>query len=59
MPAWCDRILWRTGETGMCEDSDIKLLEYNDSQEQCMSDHKPVYGLYQFQVKKHFYVYTF
>ncbi|KAJ7523802.1 hypothetical protein O6H91_18G063200 [Diphasiastrum complanatum] len=37
LPAWCDRILWRS-----VEDCNVKLLSYNSSPAIMTSDHKPV-----------------
>jgi len=51
-PAWCDRILWRKGETNTCTKEDISLVKYGTTWEQKMSDHKPVYCLFQFQANQ-------
>merc|ERR1719474_59798 len=42
-PAWCDRILWRRGSKKTTDISDVKCLRYSSSEEQTMSDHKPVF----------------
>jgi len=44
MPAWCDRILWRKGDTKRAKASEVKLLRYDATQELIMSDHKPVWA---------------
>ena len=51
MPAWCDRILWRAGETSTSELEDLELFEYNHCLELNTSDHKPVYALMSLQVR--------
>eukprot|EP00484_Ammonia_sp_Unknown_P015828 CAMPEP_0197075902 /NCGR_PEP_ID=MMETSP1384-20130603/211844_1 /TAXON_ID=29189 /ORGANISM="Ammonia sp." /LENGTH=710 /DNA_ID=CAMNT_0042514751 /DNA_START=22 /DNA_END=2151 /DNA_ORIENTATION=+ len=43
-PAWCDRILWRTGSKKTTEIGDIRCARYSTSMDQKMSDHKPVYA---------------
>eukprot|EP01084_Bolivina_argentea_P265255 449540_1 len=48
-PAWCDRILWRTGITKTTSISDVKCVKYSMSMNQMMSDHKPVYALIQYK----------
>jgi len=49
MPAWCDRVLWSKGDKTTCNLEDVKLLEYGMSTKQTMSDHKPVYALFEFE----------
>eukprot|EP01038_Epipyxis_sp_PR26KG_P011508 gene11508-15414_t len=46
-PAWCDRILCRTAT----KDS-IQQLDYNRVSSLCASDHKPVYSVFNCQVRK-------
>jgi len=52
MPAWCDRILWSKGDKTTCKADDVKLIEYGMSTKQTMSDHKPVYALFQFEANQ-------
>jgi len=47
-PAWCDRILWRRGSTKTTDISDVKCRRYSSSEEQTMSDHKPVFAHLEF-----------
>ena len=46
--AWCDRILWRQGESVRCSPEDVSQLKYFHSMEQIISDHKPVYSHFKF-----------
>ena len=43
-PAWCDRILWRRGNTKTTDIQDVECQRYSMSEEQTMSDHKPVFA---------------
>eukprot|EP00826_Nyctotherus_ovalis_P057454 TRINITY_DN7853_c0_g1_i14.p1 TRINITY_DN7853_c0_g1~~TRINITY_DN7853_c0_g1_i14.p1 ORF type:complete len:330 (-),score=84.44 TRINITY_DN7853_c0_g1_i14:42-1031(-) len=43
VPSWRDRILWLKTDFIACE-------EYNSSNELVLSDHKPIYGVYQVRV---------
>lgn len=45
VPSWCDRILFNNTKK-------IKGLEYNHVEMFRESDHKPIYGIYQIQVKE-------
>ena len=44
-PAWCDRILW-------IENDSIKCHEYNCVNSICVSDHKPIYGVFSVHLKE-------
>jgi len=46
IPAWCDRILWRT-----LQKSDLRLVRYSRA-ELRTSDHKPVYAIFEVKVKR-------
>lgn len=48
-PAWCDRVLWRTG--GDVEPRHFRQLYYGSVDELCTSDHKPVHALFEVAVK--------
>lgn len=43
-PAWCDRILWKFHR------GDIRKLEYTSVQDLYISDHKPIYGIFETEV---------
>lgn len=45
-PAWCDRVLWKAKNP-----SDIKLCSYTSIPALDLSDHKPVQGIFDIQVK--------
>ena len=49
IPAYCDRILWKMGsDAGLrTEGRKIECLEYESFIDECMSDHKPVAGLFE------------
>jgi len=51
-PAWCDRILWRKGETNTCKKDDVTCIAYGSSWGQRMSDHKPVYCLFRLEANE-------
>ena len=38
-PAWCDRILWVSTDA-------VKFIAYDYVKSLCLSDHKPIYGIY-------------
>ncbi|XP_015777933.1 PREDICTED: inositol polyphosphate 5-phosphatase OCRL-1-like [Acropora digitifera] len=46
IPAWCDRILWRTGSK-----MEIKLMKYRSHKSINLSDHKPVSALFDVGVR--------
>lgn len=46
IPAWCDRILWRTGPK-----MEIKLMKYRSHNSINLSDHKPVSALFDVGVR--------
>lgn len=56
-PAWCDRILWRVSNpsnksTGTINiESSVNLMRYNRSEGLLASDHKPVYALFDCELK--------
>lgn len=48
LPAWCDRIQWRCKDEAQAKNVHCSIY---DRAELCTSDHKPVYGVYQFDAK--------
>ena len=54
-PSFCDRILWKIKKNddvygdGQQEEKSVHCMRYNCAMDQRMSDHKPVYGLFQIQ----------
>ncbi|RKP15480.1 Endonuclease/exonuclease/phosphatase [Piptocephalis cylindrospora] len=49
LPAWCDRILWRTPLEG--DEHRIKLSSYTSHMSFSMSDHKPVSATFSLQLR--------
>lgn len=45
IPSWCDRILFKRNDY-------IKLIAYNSIQDVYLSDHKPVYAIFEINIKK-------
>lgn len=48
IPAWCDRILWRTSDPASTA---VQALQYR-SWPATPSDHKPITGLFSVRIKK-------
>jgi hypothetical protein len=46
IPAWCDRILYEEKIKNIIKPYKYKDIDVN------LSDHKPVYGIYQIRIKK-------
>ena len=46
-PSWCDRILYKANQS---IDNQIKVVDYNYISNVVVSDHKPVYGIYDIKV---------
>eukprot|EP01084_Bolivina_argentea_P050857 93547_1 len=47
MPSYCDRILWKMNVTNRnTQNKKINCLKYNSFDDECMSDHKCVVGLF-------------
>ena len=49
MPSWCDRILYKF-KNEENKINECKSLEYNSITSMDISDHKPVYGLFEIKI---------
>jgi hypothetical protein len=49
VPAWCDRIFYEAKET---ESSNLSQILYGRTDSLRLSDHRPVYGLFEAKIRK-------